>query len=381
MYRQNNLDCLNDIYAWLLIFFDLYFVYPAFYLEEISVGNFWYFSDYAITLTKLSVIWWWAVIFFYILMSNKATNIKYKGKVKPSETVESRLVVTFLIFYISIYLYFNGSQHFGNLQDIGYDPTDTISQDFRLKTLAYVGVVFASILFAASRNIFSIVLLILIIATDLIQGSRTVAMIAIISLTLILSTYYRYALYLLLPSLISLLLFISYNFRPIYDFDVPFHTLILSEPIQTFLTLPYAINVNLSSKSNPIVSLFVNLIYPFLGPVRVLFEFQDYSHGSYVATEIGRGYGLANNIMYESYLLFSWFGILIMPFILINIISRLRSYIIKRQSDISYFALLIFGVVFLRLILREGVSNITLFIYIYFVAFCLPLNFFKLLKK
>ena len=340
---------LLNPFFWTMFFSILYLVIPAFFILEINLYFQWVMDGASIFHAQLLVFIFIALLGFlyYIFPSYKLASIELGVEQSTGFLVK---IIWFAIFlYLSFVLY-KSIQSGVLLNAFIYD----FKQDdpYKIKNVAYVLIPISIYMFAHARNHIVFLPNLIVASIDLMNGSRTIAFIALVPIAITFCVN-RKRLYVLPGILLIAGMLLLGIFRLGAGIgEIPWYISALGEFRETYLTLPLYISnetyVGIGTWDNLVASFFQGVLQPFRGFIN-----NEYAYaGSYIAKDIGRGYGLGSNfltaIIYYGYQYFFitipiFCGLLIFFY---RLISKL-----KMAEKLVLVSLL---VIFIRLIIREG---------------------------
>ncbi|MEL4250827.1 hypothetical protein AAEH72_07395 [Shewanella xiamenensis] len=372
--RRNEQFVLLNPFFWAAVYLFFYFILPSFFVYEINYYFNWRIENDSIFYSSLLLVFFsFSVAIPYLFSS-------YKIHFKKETACKNRGVITIIIWgLISIYLTYVSyvtltSYDFTRAFNYSGEPGDI----FKLKNLSYILISVTVFTFWRFKKYIFFIPAVVIVLLDLLNGSRTIAFVALVPVFLCICIYKRTLF--ILPSLImlSLLLLLGIIRSDNVVEGVPWYLSAIGEFRETYITLPLFIAeekyVSSGSFLNLLSAIGVGLLYLFRGDI--LEQYQFAGHTIYLM--IDRGYGLGANILIES-IYYGYFCLmftfLIFPFFL---------YMCKKIIEQSSLSIAIINaslvIVFLRLIFREGLYlSLGTLLLIFFVYF-LPIYFLNKLK-
>ncbi len=352
-------------FFYFLSFSILYFGIPAIFVEEIRFYYEWSFSEQDMIFSNILVILIISV-FTFIFYKFRFIHLRYENKIQVSSIIKLIwLIILFYLMYV-INIKFQNNQLFFNTYYLGTEDT------YKLKNIAYLLITISTLYFSENKSFFVFIPNILVAILDMLEGSRTTALIALVPIFISLAIYnkktYLSWIIVLLSIMIAVGIFRNEYVQNMYD--APAYISALGEFRETYILLPNIIsNEDFVGKGN-IGNIMSSITIPFLRPLRgELLEVFQYS-GSYAARLIGRGYGLGNNFLVESI----YYGyLLIIVNILLVIFYLYMLHFLIRKVNLPYSIILIsYSVIFIRLIVREGfINNLSLLFFI-LIVYMLP---------
>lgn len=369
-------------YLWLYLLTIFYFCIPSLYVEEISYYYNWNFQPISIAISKALSLYMFVVVFGFYMFFRKAIS---PGVVLEPLKKSQKDFVTAIAMLLFLGLLFIGvTQGFDAANqtiDDGYSGEASLTEDYKLKTLAYISMPIIATLVTSGKYILPLLLTVVIALLDAAQGGRTAAILPI--LTIYLSFAVRgNKLYVLTVAPVLILIYaVGIFLRPeeLINFDaIPWQVAVLGEFRETFATLPIVIDRQFRFEGD-LSNILISIVYPLLGPLRSVIEQVVVNPGAVMASGVGRGYGLGLNIFTESFYYFSTPGFLIAPWI-ISIFCLPFVNIFQKRTKSNLVLLCIF-VIFIRLALREGIyPNSGLFLYLYITLIAVPVLIWKIMS-
>lgn len=338
---------LNPFFI-LVAFIALYLLLPSYFVEEVRYYYEWDFSDQDIFYTNLLVA---NCTLFFSLLLLKFNKIRLKidnQKIQASGSIKIIwLLVTGYLLYVLTIKYINGGLFF-NTNYLGVLDT------YKIKNIGYLLITISILYYASIRKFYVFIPNILVVILDLLQGSRTTAILVLIPIFITYSIY-KSKTYIVPMFLLLCLMIVVGILRTSTDIEVsniPWYIKALGEFRETYLTIPILIsNENFIGHGN-IFDWFSSISTPFLQPLREALINEFNFSGIYAAVEIGRGYGLASNFITDS--LFYGYGFL---FVTLFFMITIFYCIYKLMFKLPVIYILIFSsylIIFIRLIVREG---------------------------
>jgi hypothetical protein len=366
-YDKRNAAFLNPT-TWILIYSIFYVSLPSDLLDMAIMNLGFSFKKTYLSITNLFVFWWCLVIAGLSIFIKQ----KYYISVKTFKLTASETFSCIFLYFISSAAIFVIAIKYTQMASAGVNLYEEELSQYRLKIFAYIICTCTIALYLRFRKIWLLFPLCVIVYLGVISGKRTEIFIvtaAIISIVSLLrphrSSIPLYCIVLFCLMVASLFVRLDYKISDIIENDIVLFA-VLSEFFSTFITLPYVIenNIQISNPINYLLQFWNSIVYVWLGPFRGLILMDFKSVGSIMAADIGKGYGLAQFILSEMSYYFSWFGLFIAPFLvffgfhwLFRIIFRFNSIFFKLVS-------LALMPVFIRLVFREGIANLSLYLYL-----------------
>jgi len=310
-------------------------------------------------------------LLFFIHPSKKIKIIDFR----PPNAIFLRFIWVILLIYLLYILVlsylsggFSNSFHYDGLQQ---DP-------FKTKNIAYLLLFITPFLFWHSKRYFIFIPNIIIVVLDIVAGSRTIALIALIPVILSVCIYHR-QLY-ILPALVLL---VGMSVLGVIRTDevlteVPWYINMMGEFRETYLTLPLYINNEEYVGKAGFINALAGLSLGVLQPLRhVIMESITFA-GIYMANDIDRGYGLGSNLLIEG-LYHGYLGLLIT--LLLFFLMLILSYRLISNVRV-YYAIFIMSllVIVFRLVIREGLYTSVGLMLLVALFYCLPLYYISKMK-
>ncbi|MBW8185209.1 hypothetical protein [Shewanella nanhaiensis] len=223
---------------------------------------------------------------------------------------------------------------------------------FKLKNLAYFLIPITVFVFFKYKSTLIFIPVVIISILDLLNGSRTIAFIAIIPIFICYS-FHRKSLF-IIPGLIavSLLLLLGVLRTDNVVGGVPWYLSAIGEFRETYITLPLFIAnddyVHGGSIFHLLSAIGAGVLFIFRGQISETYVFA----GKFIAEDVDRGYGLASNIIIES----AYYGYagLIFTLLAFPLLLYVTRSLIMRSPLINAIVFSSITVIILRLVFREG---------------------------
>ena len=356
--------------TYLLILTLLYVSIPVenFYLLQENLP--FTFKKSTMSLVSLVTFWWCLIIvllssIFYVTPRFSAS------KFSLSKVDHFSCWVIYTLSCCLLMLVFIKYQR---LYASGLDLYTTDLSHLRLKILSYIFAVTTFLLYIRHKNFLLLVPLCVIFYLGIISGKRTEIFIAVSCILILLAfTQQRkysiagYGVVLFLLMSISLIIRLNLRVEDLRLFQSEFFVYtLLAEVFVVFSTLPHVIDNNfmITAPIDYLIQFWNSIIHIWIGPLRSLIITDFRSVGSIVSADIGMGFGLAQFILMESFFYFSWFGVLLVPFIVFFSFHFVYQLLLRINNPIFSAALLVLMPVFTRLVIREGIHNLSLYLYL-----------------
>lgn len=374
---KNGYKVVLNPFFWTIIFIFLYLVLPSFFVLQIDHYFSWGLDLYSIylahslTLTAVIVL----VCTYYLNQSGSLGAGLNNSDYKASPLIK---LLWWIVFFYLLFVLFLTIRDFNVLDAFLYDHTQ--SDPYKIKNLSYLLLGVTSLYFFSERKYWIFLPNVIIAVLDLLNGSRTTALIAIVPLIICLCVH-RKTLFIIPGTTI----FVGMLLLGVIRSDnvvggVPWYLNAIGEFRETYITLPLMVTNELYVDKGDIwdaaASIGIGVLQPFRSQ---LFESFTFS-GVYISELVGRGYGLGSNWIIESLA----YGYLGFPVILLSFVFFLTFFklIVRKSKPESAIVLACLLMVFIRIIVREGVpAGVGLFIFILFF-YIAPFVFFdKILKN
>lgn len=345
--KNRELSYLNPFFI-LVAFISLYLLLPSFFVEEVRYYYEWSFSDQDIFYSNLLVANC-ALFFSFLLLKFNSLHLKIDTQKQQVSSVIKIIwiIVTIYLIYVIAIKYINGELFF-NTNYLGVHDT------YKLKNIGYLLITVSILYYASVRKLYVFIPNILIVVLDLLEGSRTTAILVLVPIFITYSIY-KSKTY-LLPMFLLLSLMIAVGIlRMSLDVEVagvPIYIKALGEFRETYLTIPILIsNENFVAHGN-IFDWFSSISSPLLQPLREILLNEFDLAGRFAAKEIGRGYGLGSNFITDSFFYGYWFLLVTLFFMTIIFYGMYK--LLNNLPFIYVLILSSYSIIFIRLIVREG---------------------------
>lgn len=380
-YRRYKWKLIYDVFTWFILYELFYLLIPMLLIEKISLYESWFFTDNTIVKTRICVmVFFLSNFLFYLLWKPK---VNYLIQIKFDRNAAVISIAKFILkfsFCITLYvvlqlaiLIIRSGDNFLNLYlTLRTDGGDLVER-YKIKQLIFLNCVCVFYLYVRNKNFKYFFYFLPYIAIDFLSGSRTNTYI-IILLIYLLIVRTRKKSYLLKIGITLLILLVAVLVTRIRylvgtDFSLDqFLTISFGEFNATFLTTPYIIQndmIGVTSVVDNVIQL-ISGIFPSFIKTKV---FGDYSIGQAIAFYINRGYGLGSNIVTNALFSYGVLGVLVIPLFITVFIVFMEKAVFSRDQ---FILVKIFTIVYLRLVVREGMeyfSIIFFLVYFYFLFF------------
>ncbi|MGR6503006.1 hypothetical protein [Shewanella sp. Koi 1] len=273
----------------------------------------------------------------------------------------------FLIYLIYVFIF--NLLNFDFSQAFFYDGE--AEDRFKIKNIAYSFILISVLNFFKYKKYIIFLPSILLVFLDVINGSRTIAFIALVPVMLTIC-FYRKTLF-IIPGLflLCLLLLLGVLRSDNIVSGVPWYLNAIGEFRETYITLPLFISnpeyVGQGTIFHLISAVGVGVLYFFRMDILEQYVFA----GQSIALIINRGYGLGSNIIIEG----AYYGYLFMLltlFLLPFILFCLKKIIDKSTIPVAIVIASV-SVIFLRLVFREGLYTSLGALFLIGIFYILPL--------
>ncbi|WP_129146703.1 hypothetical protein [Aeromonas caviae] len=242
---------------------------------------------------------------------------------------------------------------------------------FKLKNLAYLLLPVSIYFFFDKKSVYVFIPNVLLIILDLLTGSRTTALIAIVPIAVSLCLYkqklYITPIIIIMSALIAIGIIRSNNVVQ----DVPWYLNSIGEFRETYITLPLLIGNEEYIGHGDLYTLIASPMLALLQPMRGIISESIVLPGEYIYGIVDRGYGLGANIITESF--FYGYAFLFFVPVAILFICIIVNHIIYRCDTPKAAIHISMFIIFMRLIFREGFYyNAGLYLFV-FAVYVLPI--------
>lgn len=373
--HKNGYKVVLNPFFWTLLFSFLYLVLPSFFVLQIDHHFSWGLDIYsiylahAVTLAAISVL----VLFYSFNQSGSlGAGLDY------SDYTVSPLIklLWWVVFFYLLVVLFVTIKNFNVLDAFLYDHTQ--SDPYKIKNLSYLLLGLTSLYFLSEKKYWIFLPNIIIALLDLLNGSRTTALIALVPLIICLCVH-RKTLFIVPGTIIFAgMLFLGVVRSDNVVDGVPWYLNAIGEFRETYITLPLMITdeqyVGKGEIWDAAASIGIGLLQPFRTQISEIYTLA----GVYIAELVNRGYGLGGNFIIESlfYGYFYFFLILISSLAFLLMLKN----VIQQSKLQSAVVLACLSMVFIRIMVREGVP-IALGLFLFVACFyTIPLMVFDRFK-
>lgn len=362
LYQNRYAAIVNPLF-WVVALFLFYFQVPSVFVNEINVFFDWFIQSDDIFISLL-ISNAFSVFFAFLLLTVK---VKKHSALTQNTKNHCSSVVKFIWWGILLYLIFVVTYKFytGNLY-MNDDYTGEVVDIFKLKNVAYILLPVSIYFFFDRKSVVVFTPNILLVVLDLLTGSRTTALIAIVPMAVSLCLNNKKLYITPIAIMISALIVIGILRSSNVVQDVPWYLNSIGEFRETYITLPLLIGNERYIGHGDLYTLVASPMLALLQPMRGIISESIVLPGEYIYGIVDRGYGLGANILTES--LFYGYVLLFFVPVVILCVCIIVNHLIS-GSDIPKAAIHIsMFIIFMRLIFREGFYyNAGLYIFVFAV--------------
>ena len=360
---QNRYAAIANPLFWVVALFLFYFQIPSIFVNQINVFFGWFIQPNDIFISLL-ISNSFSVFFAFLLLI-----VKVKKHYILAENTKAHCsgIIKFIWWGIFLYLIFVVVYkfHTGNLY-MNDNYTGEVVDRFKLKNVAYLLLPVSIYFYFYRKSVIVFTPNTLLVVLDLLTGSRTTALIAIMPMAVSLCLNNKKLYITPITMLISTLIVIGILRSSNVVQDVPWYLNSIGEFRETYITLPLLIRNEGYIGHGDLYTLIASPMLALLQPMRSIISESIVLPGEYIYGIVDRGYGLGANIITESlfygyaFLFFVPLAILFICIVVNHFISR--SNMPKAAIHISMF------IIFMRLIFREGFYyNAGLYLFVFAV--------------
>ncbi len=367
VYRSGYKVTLNPIF-WMLFLSFFYLVLPSFFVREIDFYYSWGIDNDSILFSHILVFVF--VSTFSILYSVNHSKNLANGFFKYNYNISPLLkVLWWAISFYLLYVFFVNVKGLNASSAFMYDHSQ--SDPYKIKNVSYLLIALSVLYFFSEKRYWVFLPNVLIIIIDVLGGSRTAAMVALVPMVVCICCY-RKTLFIIPGSLVILgFLLIGIIRSDNIVSGVPWYINAIGEFRETYITLPLMISDDRYVGHGGIVDVSAALSLGLLQPVRAqLLEHFEFA-GVYIADLVDRGYGLGSNIITES-IFYGYFGLVVILALMCFFLMALRFFVLKSRPEIAVVTAS-FSIVFIRLIVREGFPIYLGLIVFVVIFYCFPI--------
>lgn len=348
-------------FFYFFVFIIFYFGVPSIFVEEINYYYDWSLSEDEMIFSNLFVLLILSVstVMFYLF---KRVSLKVESKMQVSIFI--KLIWLAILCYL-IYVLYIKLQSGMLMFSTSYTGTTDV---YKLKNIAYLLITISILYFSDKKSFFVFIPNILVAIFDLLEGSRTIALIALFPIFVCYAIYNKKTYLSLIMMLFSMLIAVGIfrNTLATEQYDVPVYISAMGEFRETYILLPILIFNESFVSNGSFFDMVSSLLMPLLQPLRGELSSYFINSGVYAAQLVGRGYGLGNNFLVES--LYYGYAFFIVNLILVFIYLYLLKSLIEKIDMVYAIIVASYSAIFIRLIVREGViSNVMMIVFILFV--------------
>lgn len=347
-------------FAWLSFLYILYFIVPSIFTEEINYYYNWHIENDDIFYARLFVFI--VGVFISALLFIFRSNAIYLKQNKVTSTPIALFALWLIILvYISWVL---KSSLSGDIFSTAFLYDSEAAQNpYKLKNISYLLLPLSIYMFFAIKKYWVFIPNVLVVLIDLLDGSRTTAFICIVPM-LMCAIVINKKIYLPQMLMIFALMIVVGIVRSDNVIQgVPWYISAIGEFRETFITLPLFISDADYVGKGEFFGYVGSLFFGLLQPLRMTIAEAYTSPGRFMASDIGRGYGLGSNFIIES-MHYGFVGFLVSISFLVSFLILIYR-MINKFEIVNIVIVISLLVVFLRLIVREGIPvNIGLFLFI-----------------
>jgi len=362
LYQNRYAAIVNPLF-WVVALFIFYFQVPSVFVNEINVFFDWFIQSDDIFISLL-ISNSFSVFFACLLLTVKVE--KYSMLTQNTKTHCSSIikyiwwVILVYLMFVVIYKFHTGNMYMND------DYTGEAVDIFKLKNVAYLLLPVSVYCFFDRKSVFVFAPNIFLVVLDLLTGSRTTALIAIVPVAVSLCLSNKKLYIIPITIMISALVVIGIIRSSNVVQDVPWYLNSIGEFRETYITLPLLIGNERYVGHGDLYTLIASPMLALLQPMRGIISESIVLPGEYIYGIVDRGYGLGANIITES--LFYGYALLFFIPVAILFLCVIVTHLIS-NSDIPKAAIHIsLFIIFMRLIFREGFYyNAGLYLFIFAV--------------
>lgn len=358
--HKNGYKSVINPFFWTLLLCFFYLVLPSFFVNQINYYFVWginsssiYLSHFAIFVAVFSL----SLLYFFNQSDFSEQKLSCEGyRISPL----LKMLWWIVLLYLLIVLYIT-IKDFDVLDAFMYDNSQ--SDEFKIKNISYLLLALSTLYFLSEKNYWIFLPNLIITVLDLLHGSRTTALIALMPVVICLCIY-RKTLFIVPGSiLLTGMLLIGVIRSDNVVGGVPWYLNAIGEFREAYITLPLMIEDQRYVGQGGIFDAAATFGMGVLQPFRA----QLYEHftisGVYIANLVDRGYGLGANFIIESFFYgYAGFFFVLMFLIVVLLIFKRSLLAVKPHTAIVLVCL---SVVFIRILVREGVfASLGLFSFI-----------------
>lgn len=365
---QNRYAAIVNPFFWVVVLFLFYFQVPSIFAHEINHYFSWSISSYSIEISRL--ISSSMAIFFSLCLLVVKTIQPTALKVNNTYFCARSIIIIWWgisLYLISILLYRGITDGLSMTTNYTGEAGDV----FKIKNLAYLLLPVSIFVFFANKSFLVFLPNIIIVILDVLSGSRTTALIAIVPLAVSLCIMYRRLYVVPISIMVCGLILIGIVRSDNVTQDVPWYLNAMGEFRETYITLPMFISNQDYVGRGDVYTMLASAMLALLQPIRGELISSVVLPGHFIYEWVDRGYGLGANIITEV-IYYGYIFLLIIPIALFFLCVLINSLI--RRSSLPQIAIhTSLFIIFFRLIFREGLFiNVGLYLFV-FVIYVLPI--------
>lgn len=342
-----------------------YFGIPSIFVREINYYYSWSLTEddmlFSNILASIIILIGSSMFYFFKNMPlNKYNYVQASAFIK----LVWILILTYLIFIVFIKF---------QAGTLIFSTTYTGTEDsYKLKNLSYLLVTISVVYFFEKKSFFVFIPNMLVAVLDLLEGSRTVALIALIPVFICYAIHNKKTYLGLIAILFTMLISVGIfrNALATEQYGVPLYINVMGEFRETYILLPILINNESFVGKGSFFDMASSIALPLLQPLRAELSTSSINSGVYAAELVGRGYGLGSNFLVELIYYGYAFIIITLPLIAIFLYA-LRLLIINVNTTYATI-ITCYSIVFIRLIVREGFFNNVMMILFVLLVYSVP---------
>ncbi|MGU5542164.1 hypothetical protein ACV1DG_09700 [Aeromonas hydrophila] len=335
-----------------------YFGIPAIFVQEINFYYDWFLDQDSIVFSNFLVVILLLISAFYYHVFRSVT-LRDGDKEKISKCI--KFIWFFILAYLIGVLYLklqSGTLMFST----NYTGTTDV---YKLKNISYMLITVSTLYFSEKRSLVVFAPNILIALFDILEGSRTTALIALIPMFFCYAIYNKKTYFNIIFAAFAMLIAVGVfrNTLATEQYDVPFYINAMGEFRETYILLPIMISNDDFVGVGNILNLANSIAMPFLQPLRGELSSAFINSGSYAARLVGRGYGLGSNFLVDS--IFYGYAFILLNILCMTVYLYALRYLIINSKLVHSIIFVSYSVIFIRLIIREGFfNNVTLMLFV-----------------
>jgi hypothetical protein len=362
LYQHRYVAIVNPLF-WVVVLFLFYFQVPSIFAYEINHYFSWNISSYSIEISWL-ISSSMAIFFSLCLLVIKITQpIALKAN-NPYFCARSIAIIWWGIslYLISILLYRGITDGLSMTTNYTGEAGDV----FKIKNVAYLLLPVSIFLFFSKRSLLVFLPNIIVVILDVLSGSRTTALIAVVPIAVSLCIMYRRLYVVPISIMVCGLILIGIVRSDNVTQDVPWYLNAMGEFRETYITLPMFISNQDYVGRGDAYTMLASAMIALLQPIRGEILSSIVLPGHFIYGWVGRGYGLGANIITEV-IYYGYAFLLIIPPALFSLCMYIN-YLIRHSSLPQIAIHTSLFIIFFRLIFREGIFiNVGLYLFVFAV--------------